>query len=45
MDFDTMIVYSDALAEWHGPLCKATREEHAAGLEMMEAAMTVEGDR
>lgn len=37
MDFETKLVYSDVLAEWHGPLCTATREEHGAALALIEA--------
>lgn len=43
MDFATMLVYSDSLAEWHAPHCTATREEHQAALQLIQAVETVEG--
>lgn len=42
MEFGEMLVYSDALAEWHGPWCGASRDEHAAALAMMEAVVEVQ---
>lgn len=37
LTFEEMIVYSDVLAEWHGPYCTATQDEHQAALQMVEA--------
>ncbi len=42
MTFETKLVYSDVLAEWHAPHCTATREEHQAALQMIQAVEAVE---
>lgn len=43
MTFAEKLVYSDSLAEWHGPNCGATREEHAAALKIVEAIEKADG--
>lgn len=42
MPFAEKLVYSDVLAEWHGPHCTATREEHQAALQLIQAVEAVE---
>lgn len=42
MTFAEKLVYSDALAEWHGPHCTATPDEHQAALQMIQAVESVE---
>jgi hypothetical protein len=42
LPFAEKIVWSDSLAEWHGPNCTATRDEHQAALQMMQAVEAVE---
>lgn len=42
MDFATKLVYSDALAEWHAPHCGASRDEHQAALQLIQAVEAVE---
>lgn len=42
MPFPEKLVYSDALAEWHGPHCTASRDEHQAALQLIQAAEAVE---
>lgn len=37
MPFEEKLVYSDALALWHAPWCRATEQEHQAGMEWLEA--------
>lgn len=43
MPFAEKLVYSDSLAEWHGPKCTATEAEHAAALKMVQAIEQVDG--
>jgi hypothetical protein len=42
MPFAEKLVWSDSLAEWHGPHCTATREEHQAALQLIQAVEAVE---
>lgn len=37
MPFSEKLVWSDALVNWHAPLCAATAEQHAAGLVVLAA--------
>lgn len=42
MPFEEKLIYSDALAFYHLPHCRASRDEKDAAWEMMEAAVAVE---
>lgn len=42
MPFEEKLIYSDALAIYHLPHCRASRDEKDAAWEMMEAASIVD---
>jgi hypothetical protein len=45
MEFESMLVYSDALAVYHLAHCQASRDEKDAAWEMMEAASKVDTEQ
>jgi len=42
MAFEVKLIYSDALAEWHGPSCTASRDQHSVALALIEAIVAAD---